>query len=182
MSPCLDGKVAGSTRWTHGWWVTGTQYQGAAEPARSTSMNGLIGEDGDFPAFEHHLAIPQCEERVITPQADVQAGQVAGAALPNEDGASLNPFSGESLHPQKLGAGITALSCITLTLFMCHKSLRSTHDPLSRQSLRQSRSARLGITRQPVLDRQGFANGKIPRLAAVVDLLAEAGVGHPQDF
>src|SRR5262245_59444935 len=80
-------------------------------------------------AIEEHDAVGQGEQGVVAAAADVAARQELGAALPHDDSTRANLLPAVYLHPQTLRIRITPVAAGTLSLFVCHDSLRKNQKP-----------------------------------------------------
>src|SRR5262245_42844157 len=74
-------------------------------------------------AVELDHARGQCEQRVIGAAADISAGKVTRATLPNNDAARLNLLPARHLDAQPLAMRLAAVAYRSLTLLMCHGCL-----------------------------------------------------------
>jgi hypothetical protein len=75
--------------------------------------------------FENHGAIDQCEQGVILAAANIGAGVELGATLTNQDVASQNFLTTETLNAKALGYGIATVSRTTTSFLMCHLPVTS---------------------------------------------------------
>src|SRR5665811_731608 len=94
-----------------------------------TNVGGLLsvrrGDVHDAAAAlgtELHLALRECEQRVVATAADVLAGVEVSAVLADDDLADAHGLTAEALDTKPLGVGVTAVLRGRCALFVCHVS------------------------------------------------------------
>src|SRR5262249_14647012 len=73
-------------------------------------------------AVERDNAVGQCEQGVVLAAADVVAGEVARAALADDDAAGENRFAPVHLDAEALAVRLAAVADGALSLLMSHVS------------------------------------------------------------
>src|SRR5699024_9356438 len=63
----------------------------------------------------------ECEQRVVFTNTDVATGVILGSALTNQNFTSVDVLATETLHAEKLGVGVTTVTCGASTFFCCHE-------------------------------------------------------------
>jgi len=87
-----------------------------ATETREQAGNRVLSSrvDADFSAvpisFEFHHAIDQCEQRVVTSEADIKAGMKLSPPLPYDDASGRDLFTTECFHTAILRITIAAVS------------------------------------------------------------------------
>src|SRR5271165_2247118 len=103
----------------------------ASARERTVRRRELLRNDVDvgvlFATFdaEFDFAVRLCEQRVIGADADVHAGAVHRAALPDQNVAGQHVLTAELLDSQALGMRVTPVACTAACFFMCHLSASS---------------------------------------------------------
>lgn len=90
---------------------------------RMSSSHSLLLCDIDALAvlIEHHKAILQREERIVSPPLDVDTWMNLGTALSYENRSRGHVLACVTFNAKSLGLTISAVLCGTATLFMCHR-------------------------------------------------------------
>src|SRR5665213_2494130 len=83
---------------------------------------GLLRANMHFAALELDGAFLEGEQRVISADADVEAGVELGAALADDDRAGGHELPAIRLHPAILRIAVSPVLRAALTLLMCHMS------------------------------------------------------------
>ena len=71
------------------------------------------------------------EQRVVAAPADTQTRVEVGAALTNNDLASVDKLTAETLHAETLGVGVTTVARGRRAFFMCHACLPQLSIPVT---------------------------------------------------
>ncbi len=96
---------------------------GCAKPQAAAPLYLRHHVDPSPLAVEGDDAVGESEERVVLAAADVPAGVVARAALPDDDGASGHDAAAINLDAQALAVGVTTVAAGALTFLMSHRCL-----------------------------------------------------------
>ena len=106
--------------------IAGSAHGRRGEP-RGAGLGGRGGRGIDVnapvAAVEADVAVGEGEEGVIAAHADVIAGVEFGAALTDEDGAGGDELTAVAFHAEALAVTVAAVTCRSLTFFMCHDGL-----------------------------------------------------------
>ena len=78
-------------------------------------MHAILGATG----LELHFAVNQRKHGVVFAKADVFACVIVGAALANDDVASDNRFTAETLHAEALGLRVATVTGRAACFLMC---------------------------------------------------------------
>eukprot|EP01022_Parablepharisma_sp_SALTPOND_P018533 TRINITY_DN30366_c0_g1_i1.p1 TRINITY_DN30366_c0_g1~~TRINITY_DN30366_c0_g1_i1.p1 ORF type:complete len:133 (+),score=10.40 TRINITY_DN30366_c0_g1_i1:220-618(+) len=77
------------------------------------------------------VAVAQGEQGIVTTTADPVTRVEVGAALTNNDLASVDKLTAETLHAETLGVGVTTVARGRRAFFMCHVCLPQLSIPVT---------------------------------------------------